>query len=207
MIVYCSSSSWKVEKATKEQIEVITKLSSAFILVNIILWVKFLSTGFVLDEFSSTLDWISLILLVITSLYSFFCPMMLLDGYDWSLMAKFTSVTAIIIGISSLIYVFNVGSTDYFNSDNTQVLDAKVVSKGTWSKKGSFVLSTEDDVLTYENVLNSTDITIGNTVTSVSEGELVRTYTDLLGLKTERRRKGLFLNKSLLEKGTSYEKQ
>lgn len=197
MIVYRSSSSWKVEKATKEQIEVITKLSSAFILVNIVLWVKFLSTGFVLDEFSSTLDWISLILLVITSLYSFFCPMMLLDGYDWSLMAKFTSVTSIIIGISSLIYVFNVGSTDYFNSDNTQVLDAKVVSKGTWSKKGSFVLSTEDDVLTYENVLNSTDITIGNTVTSISEGELVRTYTDLLGLKTERRMKGLFLNKSL----------
>ena len=207
MIVYRSSSSWKVEKATKEQIEVITKLSSAFILVNIVLWVKFLSTGFVLDEFSSTLDWISLILLVITSLYSFFCPMMLLDGYDWSLMAKFTSVTSIIIGISSLIYVFNVGSTDYFNSDNTQVLDAKVVSKGTWSKKGSFVLSTEDDVLTYENVLNSTDITIGNTVTSISEGELVRTYTDLLGLKTERRRKGLFLNKSLQEGGTSYEKQ
>lgn len=201
MIVYRSSSSWKVEKATKEQIEVITKLSSAFILVNIVLWVKFLSTGFVLDEFSSTLDWISLILLVITSLYSFFCPMMLLDGYDWSLMAKFTSVTSIIIGISSLIYVFNVGSTDYFNSDNTQVLDAKVVSKGTWSKKGSFVLSTEDDVLTYENVLNSTDITIGNTVTSISEGELVRTYTDLLGLKTERRMKGFFSKQIFTRRG------
>ena len=207
MIVYRSSSSWKVEKATKEQIEVVTKLSSAFILVNIVLWVKFLSTGFVLDEFSSTLDWISLILLVLTSLYSFFCPMMLLGGYDWSLMAKFTSVTAIIIGISSLIYVFNVGSTDYFNSDNTQVLDAKVVSEGTWSKKGSFVLSTEEDVLTYENVLNLTDIAVGDTITSVSEGELVRTYTDLLGLKTERRMKGLFLNKSLQEKGKSYEKQ
>ena len=207
MIVYRSSSGWKVEKATKEQIEVLTKLSSAFILVNIFLWVKFLYTGFVLDEFSSTLDWISLILLVITSLYSFFCPIMLLDGYDWSLMAKFTSVTAILLGISSLIYVFNVGSTDYFSSNNTQVVNAKVLSKGTWSKKGSFVLSTEKDVLTYENVLNLTDIAIGDTITSVSEGELVRTYTDLLGLKTERRMKGLFLNKSLQEKGTSYEKQ
>lgn len=196
MIVYRSSSGWKVEKATKEQSKVLAKLSSAFILVNIVVWIKFLFTGFVLDEFSSTLDWISLILLVITSLYSFFCPMMLLDGYDWSFMAKFTSVTVIILSISSLIYVFNVGSVDYFSSNNTQVVNAKVVSKGTWFKKGSFVLSSEDDVLTYENVLNSTNIAVGDTITSVSEGELVRTYTDLFGLKTERTRKGLILTKS-----------
>lgn len=199
MIVYLSRSSWKVEKATKEQSKVLTRFSSAFILVNIVLWVKFLSTGFVLDEFSSTLDWISLILLVITSLYSFFCPLMLLDGYDWSLMAKFTSVIAIILSISSLIYVFNVGSIDYFNSDNTQLVDAKVVSKGTWSKKGSFVLSFEDDVFTYKNVLNLTDIAVGDTITSVSEGELVRTYTDLFGLKTERTKRGLIFTKSLKE--------
>lgn len=189
------SGSWKTEKVTKEKNSVQIKLSSAFILVNVFLWLKFFYTGFVLDEFSNLLDWISLFLLVISSLYSLFCPLLLLEGYDWSLIARFTSILAILLGITSLVYALNVSSSDNFISSSTQEVNAKVVSKGTWSKKGSLVLASSYDVFTYNNVLNSTEVLVGDEIVSVSEGELVRTYTDLLGLKTERRLSGFIFNK------------
>ena len=189
------SGSWKTEKVTKEKNSVQIKLSSALILVNVVLWLKFFYTGFVLDEFSNLLDWISLFLLVISSLYSLFCPLLLLEGYDWSLIARFTSILAILLGITSLVYAFNISSSDNFISSITQEVNAKVVSKGTWSKKGSLVLASSDDVFTYNNVLNSTEVLVGDEIVSVSEGELVRTYTDLLGLKTERRLSGFIFNK------------
>lgn len=189
------SGSWKTEKVTKEKNSVQIKLSSAFILVNVVLWLKFFYTGFVLDEFSNLLDWISLFLLVISSLYSLFCPLLLLEGYDWSLIARFTSILAILLGITSLVYALNVSSSDNFISSSTQEVNAKVVSKGTWSKKGSLVLASSYDVFTYNNVLNSTEVLVGDEIVSVSEGELVRTYTDLLGLKTERRLSGFIFNK------------
>lgn len=189
------SGSWKTEKVTKEKNSVQIKLSSAFILVNVVLWLKFFYTGFVLDEFSNLLDWISLFLLVISSLYSLFCPLLLLEGYDWSLIARFTSILAILLGITSLVYALNVSSSDNFISSSTQEVNAKVVSKGTWSKKGSLVLASSYDVFTYNNVLNSIEVLVGDEIVSVSEGELVRTYTDLLGLKTERRLSGFIFNK------------
>lgn len=189
------SGSWKTEKVTKKKNSVQIKLSFAFILVNVVLWLKFFYTGFVLDEFSNLLDWISIFLLVISSLYSLFCPLLLLEGYDWSLIARFTSILAILLGITSLVYALNVSSSDNFISSSTQEVNAKVVSKGTWSKKGSLVLASSDDVFTYNNVLNSTEVLVGDEIVSVSEGELVRTYTDLLGLKTERRLSGFIFNK------------
>lgn len=189
------SGSWKTEKVTKEKNSVQIKLSSAFILVNVVLWLKFFYTGFVLDEFSNLLDWISLFLLVISSLYSLFCPLLLLEGYDWSLIARFTSILAILLGITSLVYALNVSSSDNFISSSTQEVNAKVVSKGTWSKKGSLVLASSYDVFTYNNVLNSTEVLVGDEIVSMSEGELVRTYTDLLGLKTERHLSGFIFNK------------
>ena len=189
------SSSWKIEKVTKKNNSVQIKLSLVFILVNLFLWIKFLCTGFVLDEFSNLVDWISLVLIVISCLYSLFCPLFLLDGYGWSLSAKLTSILAIVFGIVSLVYVFNIHSSNNFSSISTQIVNAKVMSKGTWSKKGSLVLASSEDVLTYNSVLNSTEVSVGDTVVSVSEGELVRTYTDLLGLKTERHLSGFILNK------------
>ena len=189
------SGSWKTEKVTKEKNSVQIKLSSAFILVNVVLWLKFFYTGFVLDEFSNLFDWISLFLIVISSLYSLFCPLLLFEGYDWSLIARFTSILAILLGITSLVYALNVSSSDNFISSSTQEVNAKVVSKGTWSKKGSLVLASSDDVFTYNNVLNSTEVLVGNEIVSVSEGELIRTYTDLLGLKTERRLSGFIFSK------------
>lgn len=189
------SGSWKIGKVTKEKNSVQIKLSSSLILVNIVLWLKFFYTGFVLDEFSNPFDWISLFLLVISSLYSLFCPLLLLEGYDWSLIARITSILAIILGIASLVYALNVSSSDNFISSIAQEVNAKVVSKGTWSKKGSLVLASSDDVFTYNNVLNSTEVLVGDEIVSVSEGELVRTYTDLLGLKTERRLSGFIFNK------------
>ena len=189
------SGSWKTEKVTKEKNSVQIKLSSAFILVNVVLWLKFFYTGFVLDEFSNLFDWISLFLIVISSLYSLFCPLLLLEGYDWSLIARFTSILAILLGITSLVYALNVSSSDNFISSSTHEVNAKVVSKGTWSKKGSLVLASSDDVFTYSNVLNSTEVLVGDEIVSVSEGELIRTYTDLLGLKTERRLSGFIFSK------------
>lgn len=189
------SGSWKTEKVTKKKNSVQIKLSSALILVNVVLWLKFLYTGFVLDEFYNLLDWISLFLLVISSLYSLFCPLLLLEGYDWSLIARFTSILAILLGITSLVYAFNISSSDNFISSSTQEVNAKVVSKGTWSKKGSLVLASSDNVFTYSNVLNSAEVLVGDEIVSVSKGELVRTYTDLLGLKTERRLIGFIFNK------------
>ena len=189
------SGSWKTEKVTKEKNSVQIKLSSAFILVNVVLWLKFFYTGFVLDEFSNLFDWISLFLIVISSLYSLFCPLLLVEGYDWSLIARFTSILAILLGITSLVYALNVSSSDNFISSSTQEVNAKVVSKGTWSKKGSLVLASSDDVFTYSNVLNSTEVLVGDEIVSVSEGEVIRTYTDLLGLKTERRLSGFIFSK------------
>ena len=202
-----SSGRGTIERVTKSRNLVQIKFSFILILVNILLWVKFFIAGFVLDEFSSLFDWISLYSIVFLLLFSLMCFLSLLDGYGWGLAAKLTSIVAITFSIASLVYVYNISSSDSFNTSGTKVIDAKVMSKGTWSKRGSLVLATSDDVLTYNSVLNSTEVLVGDSIVSVSEGELVRTYTDLLGLKTERRMKGLFLNKSLQEEGTSYEKQ
>lgn len=191
-----SSGRGTIERVTKSRNLVQIKFSFILILVNILLWVKFFIAGFTLDEFSSLFDWISLYSIVLLLLFSLMCFLSLLDGYGWSLGAKLTSIVAITFSIASLVYVYNISSSDSFTTSETKVIDAKVMSKGTWSKRGSLVLATSDDVLTYNSVLNSTEVSIGDTVVSVSEGELVRTYTDLLGLKTERRMRGLFLNKS-----------
>ena len=189
------SSGWKTEKVTKDKNSVQIKLSLAFIVVNVLLWVKFFYTGFILDEFSSPLDWISLVFIVISCLYSLLCPLFLLEGYNWSFSAKLTSILAVVFGITSLVYVFNVHSSDNFSVNSTQVINAKVVSKGTWSKKSSFVLVSSEDVLTYDKVLNLTEVSVGDAVISVSKGELVRTYTDFLGLKIGKHKTGVILNK------------
>ena len=168
-------------------------LSSSVILVYTLMWVKFYYSGFALDEFSSIYDLITMGFLFISCVYSFLSPLLFLDYYGWGVSVKFTSLIVTLMGVISLTYVLNIENHDNISNFSSQNITATVVSKGTWSKKSSLVLSTEEDVLTYDNVLNYRDIEVGYHVTSVSESELTRTYTDLFGHDTKRHLKGVML--------------
>ena len=178
------SSSWSVKKATKEAKKTMFWFSTSFLVIQALVILKFFYMGFALDELSSISDLIALPFIVISFLYSIFCPLALSEGYDWGLGVKFTSIVATTLGIISAIYALNISSYDNIKEFSKEEVTAAVVSKGTWSKVGSFVLSSEDDVLTYDYI---------------SKAELVRTYTDLFGLSTQRRVKGVVLGRKSSE--------
>ena len=189
------SSGWSVKKATKEAKKTMFWLSTSFLVIQALVILKFFYMGFALDELSSISDLIALHFIVISFLYSIFCPLALLGGYDWGLGVKFTSIVATMLGIISSIYALNISSYDNIKEFSKEDVTATVVSKGTWAKVGSFVLSSEDDVLTYDYVINFHNVRVGDKITSVSEAELVRTYTDLFGLSTQRKVKGVVLER------------
>ena len=193
------SSSWSVKRATKEAKKTMFWLSTSFLVIQALVILKFFYMGFALDELSSISDLIALPFIVISFLYSIFCPLALSGGYYWGLGVKFTSIVATMLGIISSIYALNISSYDNIKEFSKEDVTATVVSKGTWSKVGSFVLSSEDDVLTYDYVINFHNVRVGDKITSVSEAELVRTYTDLFGLSTQRKVKGVVLERKSSE--------
>lgn len=99
--------------------------------------------------------------------------------YGWNWLNVAILFTVVFLSILSCIYIFDVKSSEKFEVTKTENVSAKIVSKGTWDKKDSFVLVSGSEVLTYKDVDNFTDFKNGDKVKSVSTGKLVITYRDL----------------------------
>jgi hypothetical protein len=166
----------KLDKVSKEEVSSFNKISAFVILVQVLLWVYFITKGVIIDHYMSTSDNVALMVLGFTCLYSFFCCLVFLSTYGWNWLNVAILFIVVFLSILSCIYIFDVKSSEKFEVTKTENVSAKIVSKGTWDKKDSFVLVSGSEVLTYKDVDNFTDFKNGDKVKSVSTGKLVITY-------------------------------
>ena len=169
----------KLDKVSKEEASSFNKISAFVILVQVLLWVYFITKGVIIDYYMSAADTVALVVLGFTCLYSFFCCLVFLSTYGWNWLNVAILFTVVFISILSCIYIFDVKSSEKFEVTKTENVSAKIVSKGSWDKKDSFVLVSGSEVLTYKDIDNFTDFKNGDKVKSVSTGKLVITYRDL----------------------------
>ena len=169
----------KLDKVSKGEASSFNKISAFVILVQVLLWVYFITKGVIIDYYMSTADNVALMVLGFTCLYSFFCCLVFLSTYGWNWLNVAILFTVVFLSILSCIYIFDVKSSEKFYVTKTENVSAKIVSKGTWDKKDSFVLVSGSEVLTYKDIDNFTDFKNGDKVKSVSTGKLVITYRDL----------------------------
>lgn len=169
----------KLDRISKEERLSFNKISAFVILVQVLLWVYFITKGVIIGYHMSTVENIALMVLGFTCLYSFLCCLVFLSSYGWNWLNVAILFTVVFLSILSCIYIFDVKSSEKFEVTKTENVSAKIVSKGTWDKKDSFVLVSGSEVLTYKDVDNFTDFKNGDKVKSVSIGKLVITYRDL----------------------------
>lgn len=180
----------KPEKLSKETQSFLNKCSVLVIIAQALLWVNILVNGVEVKDYLTTLDGISLGVVLVSCVYSAFACIILFDSYGWSRVGKTLLFAVAFLSIFSAIYVYNIDRKETFDAYKTEDIYAKIVAKGTWDKLGSFVLVSGDKVLTYKEVLNFTDFENGDKVKSVSTGKLVVTYKDLFGFTKVRTYKG-----------------
>lgn len=121
------------------------------------MWVYFITKGVIIDSYMNTADNVALMVLGFTCLYSFIGCLFFLSSYGWNWLSVVVLFTVIFLSILSCIYIFDVKSSEKFEVTKTENVSAKIVSKGTWDKKDSFVLVSGSEVLTYKDVDNFTD--------------------------------------------------
>ena len=135
-------------------------------------------------------DFVALAIIGVSCIHSILGCLVFLSSYGWSRLGKVLLFVVTALSIFSVIYVSNIDRVETFEASNTNNISAKIVSKGTWSKRDSFVLVSGTDVLTYKGVFNFTDFGINDKVKSVSTGKLVITYRDLFNNTKVRTYKG-----------------
>lgn len=180
----------KAEKLSKEEQAFENKLSFSIIFGHVLLWSYISMYGIVIGNYMNGLDFMALAIIVVSCSYSVLSCLIFLSSYGWSRLGKVLLSAVVVLSIFSVIYVNNIDKVEKFEADKTDRVSAKIVSKGTWDKKSSFVLVSGVDVLTYKGVLNSRDFEIGDKVKSVSTGKLVITYRDLFNNTKVRTYKG-----------------
>lgn len=179
------------EKLSKEEQAFENKLSFSIISAHVLLWSYILINGIIVGgNYMSGYDFVALAIIGVSCIHSILGCLVFLSSYGWSRLGKVLLFVVTALSIFSVIYVSNIDRVETFEASNTNNISAKIVSKGTWSKRDSFVLVSGDKVLTYKEVVNFTDFENGDKVKSVSSGKLVITYKDLFGFTKVRTYKG-----------------
>ena len=185
LILYATLSSrggyGKLDKLDEKGQSAINKMSAFIIFIQVCFWVYILTVGLAVDDYMVFSDIMALIFLGVFCLYTFFDCLFFFSSYNWSRLGKVLLIVVTSLTIFSVIYTCNIKRVERFDADKTESISAKILAKGTWDKKGSFVLVSGDKVLTYKEVVNFKDFENGDKVKSVSTGKLVVTYKDLFG--------------------------
>lgn len=185
-----SMGDFKEEKLSKKKQSFLNKCSVLVILAQVLLWVNIVVNGVEVKDYLSTLDAISLWVVLLSCVYSTFAYIVLFSSYGWSRVDKLLLFTVAFLSVFSAIYVYNVDKSETFDTSKTENVSAKILAKDAEGKLGSFVLVSGDKVLTYKEVVNFKDFENGDKVKSVSTGKLVVTYKDLFGFTKVRTYKG-----------------
>lgn len=192
LYIYLSGGhSSKAEKLSKEEQAFENKLSFSIISAHVLLWSYILINGIIVGgNYMSGYDFIALAIIGVSCIRSILGCLVFLSSYGWSRLGKLLLFTVAFLSVLSAIYVYNIDRKETFDAYKTENVSAKILSKDTEDKKGSFVLVSGDKVLTYKEVVNFTDFENGDKVKSVSSGKLVITYKDLFGFTKVRTYKG-----------------
>lgn len=179
------------EKLSKEEQAFENKLSFSIISAHVLLWSYILINGIIVGgNYMSGYDFVALAIIGVSCIHSILGCLVFLSSYGWSRLGKVLLFTVAFLSIFSAIYVYNIDRKETFDASKTENVSAKILSKDTEDKKGSFVLVSGDKVLTYKEVVNFKDFENGDKVKSVSTGKLVVTYKDLFGFTKVRTYKG-----------------
>lgn len=181
----------KADKLSKEEQAFENKLSFSIISAHVLLWSYILINGIIVGgNYMSGYDFVALAIIGVSCIHSILGCLVFLSSYGWSRVGKLLLFTVAFLSVFSAFYVYNIDRKETFDAYKTENVSAKILSKDTEDKKGSFVLVSGDKVLTYNEVVNFTDFENGDKVKSVSSGKLVVTYKDLFGFTKVRTYKG-----------------
>lgn len=122
---------FKLERVSKEERLSFNKISSFVILIQVLLWVYFITKGVIIDSYMGTADNIALVVLGFTCLYSFISCLFFLSSYGWNWLSVVILFTVVSLSILSCIYLFDVKSSEKFEVTRTDNISAKIVSKGS----------------------------------------------------------------------------